>query len=184
MALRGETPTNGGGNGSTTSTNDFVRILSDKGCFDEICVAGYPSGHPESPDAASDLEFLALKIKAGATRVLTQVCFEPDTLLSFTDRLRKIGLTVPVSAGILPIRNYERMLRFADRCRAPVPKSLRDHFEKTPDEHRRELATGLLANLSERLVEKGMDLHYYTLNSMSMINESLGFLDGARHKAS
>ena len=168
IALRGDHTKAG-----SIGTDEFISMLRDDGSFDEICVAGYPSGHPESTDMESDLGFLVKKIKAGATRVITQVCYEPDKIVALRDGIRRHGQDTPVSAGILPVRNYERMMDFAQRCGAKVPQSLCDRFEAAPEEKRRKLAMALLDDLSEKVIAGGLDLHYYTLNSMSMIRENL-----------
>lgn len=184
VALRGDHQPAGADPGKSISTDEFVALIREQGGFDEICVAGYPNCHPESPNMKSDLEFLARKIDAGATRVITQVCFDADQIHGFSERLRDGGFAVPVSAGIMPIRNYERTMAFVERCGAPVPQDLRDRFEATAEADRRDLATSMLAGLVGRLIEKGLDLHYYTLNSVAMINESLGLVGEAAQNAS
>lgn len=175
VALRGDAPPEGAAPGESVATDDFVAMISERGGFEEVCVAGYPGGHPEADSAARDVEFLARKVRAGATRVITQICYDEEVLLSFNRSVREAGLGVRVSAGLLPIRNYERALGFAERCGAPIPKELRGRFEAADRDGRRKIASALLGSLCERSARDGMDLHYYTLNSVSMINESLEF---------
>lgn len=175
VALRGDAPPAGSPPGDSVATDEFVAMIAERGGFEEVCVAGYPGGHPEAASAARDVEFLARKVRAGATRVITQICYDEEILLSFHRSVRDAGLDVKVSAGLLPVRNYERALGFSERCGAPFPQGLRDRFEAADREGRREIAASLLGSMSERMARDGMDLHYYTLNSVSMINESLEF---------
>ena len=55
----------------------LVRGLREVGDFD-ISVAAYPERHPESPTVEADLDMLAAKVDAGATRAITQYFFNAD----------------------------------------------------------------------------------------------------------
>ena len=135
-------------------------------------VGGYPDVHPDAQSAESDLRHLLGKIEAGATRVITQFCFEADTLCRFRDRLNKQQVTLPISAGVLPVRNYAGMLQFANRCKASVPASLQARFEQTPLSQHAGLAAELLEQQVRQLVAAEFDIHFYTLNSVTMLNEA------------
>ncbi len=172
VALRGDVTAENNGDRVVSSTAELVKMLSGYGKFDEIMVGGYPDVHPDARSADSDLRHLITKIEAGATRVVTQFCFDADTLCRFRERLDNMKITVPISAGVLPVRNFAGMLRFARRCKAAVPPSLQQHFANTPTERHHELASKLLNVLVDKLVASGFDIHFYTLNSVTMLNEA------------
>ncbi|MEQ2238576.1 hypothetical protein ILYODFUR_034583, partial [Ilyodon furcidens] len=84
---------------------DLVKHIRSE--FDEyfdICVAGYPTGHPEAESYEQDLRHLKEKVDAGADFVITQLFFRADTFLKFLDDCRAIGITCPILPGIFPIQ--------------------------------------------------------------------------------
>lgn len=145
---------------------DLVRGLRQVGAF-EISVAAYPEGHPEAPDAAFDLDNLRAKFEAGATRAITQFCFDNDALLRLRDRAAAAGISARLVPGILPITRLPQLLRFAARCGASVPPWLRQRFEGLDDDAdtRRLIAAAVAIGQVEALAREGIDeFHFYTLN--------------------
>lgn len=65
---------------------------------------GYPTGHPEAENYASDLRHLKEKVDAGADFIITQLFFRAETFLSFVRDCRAIGITCPILPGIFPIQ--------------------------------------------------------------------------------
>lgn len=133
----------------------------------EISVAAHPEGHPDASSPAADLDNLARKVDAGATRAITQYFFEPATFLRFRDRARARGITVPIVPGILPVTNLEQLLRFSARCGASVPDWLPPRFAglDADPEIRPLVAAGIAVDLCRALQREGIDeFHFYTLN--------------------
>jgi methylenetetrahydrofolate reductase (NADPH) len=138
----------------------------------EVSVSLYPQVHPESPSADHDIEVLKAKVDAGATRAITQFFFDIDGFLRFHDQLRKAGVTIPVSAGIMPVTNFKGLKRMAAACRIDLPAWLGNLFEgldKDP-ETRRLIAGSVAAEMCARLQEEGFsDFHFYTLNRADLV---------------
>ena len=65
---------------------------------------GYPHGHPDCPSYEEDLQHLKEKVDAGADFIITQLFFEAETFLKFHADCRRIGITVPIIAGVMPIQ--------------------------------------------------------------------------------
>ena len=170
VALRGDQPATTASQSCTTA--HFVRLLAEASVFDEICVGGYPDIHPDATTASADLQHLGTKVTAGATRIITQFCFNVATLCNFRDRLVTAGIQIPISVGLLPIRNFTKMIKFARRCRAVVPPAIQQQFDTTNVAGHKALAAKLLTDLTRDLVAEGFDIHYYTLNSVTIINEA------------
>jgi methylenetetrahydrofolate reductase (NADPH) len=133
----------------------------------EISVAAFPEKHPNSPSIKADLDYLKMKIDAGATRAITQYFFEPELYFHFIDRARRAGITIPIVPGILPISNFAQAKKFSAMCGASVPGCLEKRFEGLDDqpEKRNAVAMNVAAELCGKLLAGGVThLHFYTLN--------------------
>ena len=83
----------------------------------EVSVSAYPEKHPDSPTVEADLDMLAAKVDAGATRAITQFFFENDKYFRYLDRVRARGIDVPVVPGILPVQNFKQTKSFRGALR-------------------------------------------------------------------
>ena len=172
LALRGDKTVDNVTDDAICDTVSLVELLVERNYFNEVMVAGYPDVHPDAKNSSADFLYLTEKIAAGATRVITQFSFEVDTLCAFRDRIRAKGIDVAISAGLLPIRNYEKMMTFANRCKATVPADLQEKFTTAKTDDHKKMAQEILTDLTVKLYNEGFDIHFYTLNSIDMINEA------------
>jgi methylenetetrahydrofolate reductase (NADPH) len=133
----------------------------------EVSVGLYPHVHPESPSIDHDIDVLKAKIDAGATRAITQFFFDLDGFLRFMERVRKAGVTIPISPGIMPVTNFKGLRKMAGPIGIQIPNwlaNLFDGLDKDPDT-RRLLACSVSTEMCARLAEEGFsDFHFYTLN--------------------
>ncbi|OUD10551.1 methylenetetrahydrofolate reductase [NAD(P)H] [Marivivens niveibacter] len=176
VALRGDPPK--GSNGFAPAADGFqssvelIEALADTGKF-KIRVGAYPEQHPESANAAADVEWLKRKLDAGAHSAITQFFFEADTFFRFRDACEKAGIDAPVIPGILPIENWNGAKKFANMCGTSIPQVVSDAFEnaaKTGDTDL--LATALATELCDDLIRGGVnDLHFYTLNKPELTRD-------------
>jgi len=190
VALRGDPPGQIGGayvpraDGYANAT-ELARAIAAKGRF-EISVGLYPQVHPESPSAAHDIDVLKAKVDAGAARAITQFFFDIDGFLRFMEQVRKAGVTIPISAGIMPVTNFKGLMRMASPCGVALPDWLGNLFEgldKDPDT-RRLIAGAVAAEMCARLEEEGFDdFHFYTLNRADLVYAICRVL-GVREQAS
>lgn len=168
IALRGDPPAAGHTSSGLRYASELVYELKKVAAF-EISVAAYPEGHPESGlSVEADLENLARKADAGATRAITQFCFDPDAFLRYRDRCTARGLSIPVVPGVLPITGFSQLVRFAKRCGASIPPWLMNRFDglDTDPETRRMIAAHVAIEQTQYLRRHGVeDFHFYTLNS-------------------
>lgn len=138
----------------------------------EVSVSLYPQVHPESPGIDHDIDVLKAKVDAGATRAITQFFFDIDTFLRFMERVRKAGVTIPISPGIMPVSNFRGLQRMAEPCGIPLPGWLGGLFEGLDEdpETRRLIAGSVAAEMCARLAEEGFsDFHFYTLNRADLV---------------
>lgn len=79
--------------------------------FTEVGIGGYPEGHGSIPQETIDL---ALKQKAPlATRVLTQICFDAATTVSWADGIAAAGVDLPVYVGMPGPVNRQKLMRIS-----------------------------------------------------------------------
>jgi methylenetetrahydrofolate reductase (NADPH) len=171
VALRGDPPGQIGGaytpraDGYNNAT-ELTAAIRAVGDF-EVSVGLYPHVHPESPGIEHDINVLKAKVDAGATRAITQFFFDIDGFLRFMDRVRKAGITIPVSPGIMPVTNYKSLKRMAGPIGIELPLWLANLFEglENDPETRRLIAASVASEMCARLAEEGFaDFHFYTLN--------------------
>jgi methylenetetrahydrofolate reductase (NADPH) len=133
----------------------------------EISVAAYPETHPEAVSAQADLDNLKRKLDAGATRAITQFFFDPEVFLRFRDRATARGVSAPIAAGILPVRNFDRTVEFATRCGTRIPEWMASLFRRLAREPvtRELVAAEIAAEQCRHLQAEGVSqFHFYTLN--------------------
>ncbi|KAM8926956.1 methylenetetrahydrofolate reductase (NADPH) [Pelodytes ibericus] len=148
---------------------DLVKHIRQE--FDDyfdICVAGYPKGHPEAESYEEDLKRLKEKVDAGADFVVTQLFFRTETYLKFLKDCRDIGITCPIVPGIFPIQGYCSLRQLVKLSKLEVPQEIKDVIEpiKDNDAAIRNYGTDLAVSMCRQLLDSGLvhGLHFYTLN--------------------
>ena len=170
VALRGDPPAGStsyvphpGGYAYAADLVAGIRRVADF----EVSVGAYPETHPEAASPDSDLDNLRRKLDAGATRAISQYFFDVWTFLRFRDRCAKAGITAPIIPGILPVTNFQQVVKFSRMCGASVPGWLAALFDGLDEDAdtRRLVAATVAAEQVRRLQEHGVeDFHFYTLN--------------------
>ncbi len=172
VALRGDLPSGTATAGEFRYASDlieFIRKTQGKDWFIEV--AAYPEYHPQQRYARKDLEHFAAKVKAGADSAITQFFFNPDAYFHFVDEVRKLGVTVPIVPGIMPIHSYAKIAQFAQRDGIEIPRWVALKMEGYLDDAASIRAFGIevVARLCERLVAGGAPgIHFYTLNQSAL----------------
>ena len=186
IALRGDAPTGTGkftpvkdGFSHATELIQFIRTNFDFG----VAAACYPEGHVESPDLTADMEDTRKKLDAGADFLITQLFYDNRHYFDFVDRARKMGISAPILAGILPILNVSQVRRFTSHCGVRIPPYVDKRLSRieTDDEAVKDFGVGLATKQVQELWDNGVDgIHFYALNrsqSISRILDNLGDLD-------
>ena len=138
----------------------------------EVSVSAYPEKHPDSASVEADIDMLAAKVDAGATRAVTQFFFENDLYFRYLDRVRARGIDVPVTPGILPVQNFKLAKSFAERAGASVPDWLAQRFDGLDNDPatRKLIAAAIAAEQVLDLVDRGVsDFHFYTMNRADLV---------------
>lgn len=176
VALRGDMPDFGSyapHPDGYQSTVDLVAALRARGVRN-VSVSAYPEKHPDSPSIAHDLSLLRAKAEAGATRAITQFCFDDEALLRFRDLILAEKLEIDVLPGIMPTTNFTGAFRMAEKCGAHVPDHLRARFVGLEDDltARRDVALTVALEQCDRLLRAGFQgIHIYTLNQAEFASQ-------------
>ncbi len=138
----------------------------------EVSVSAYPETHPDSRSPATDMELLARKAAAGATRAITQFCLVNEQIARLRDRVDAAGIAIPIVPGIMFSPNLEGLARMASRCGTTIPSSYAERFEGLDDDPgtRRLISAMLAVAQIEWLRREGFEeFHLYTLNQAEAI---------------
>lgn len=170
LALRGDPPrgekTFVATEGGFKYANELVEFIKQRYSFC-LGVAGYPEGHLESPSLEQDLVNLKRKVEAGGEFIITQLFFDNRFYFDFVERARRIGITVPIIPGIMPILNVNQIKRFTDMCGASIPPELLRRLEALQDDQEAVEACGIehaTIQCQELLANGAPGIHFYTLN--------------------
>ena len=168
VALRGDLPSGYGGAGELRYANELVEFIrAETGDWFHIEVAAYPEVHPQARSPQDDLLAFERKVKAGANAAITQYFYNADAYFQFVDNAQKLGIEVPIVAGVMPITNYTQLMRFSDMCGAEIPRWVRLKLASFGDDSASIKAFGLdvVTSLCERLLAGGAPgLHFYSMN--------------------
>jgi methylenetetrahydrofolate reductase (NADPH) len=185
LALRGDIPVN---KNFKSINSDFsyacdltayIKSLTDKFC---LGVAGYPEGHPEAYSLEKDIKNLARKIQAGASFVVTQMFFKNDFFYAYLDRIRKIGIKAPISAGIMPVFKAKLLSKMIKLSRATVPSDLISIVKKyrDNDEEMEKAGIEFATKQIEDLIKHGVDgIHLFTMNRAALAKK-ISYYSGLR----
>ena len=158
----------------------YIRNFSERGAHPDsrgfgIGVAGFPEGHPATPNRLKEMDYLKAKVDEGADYIVTQLFFSNDDFHDFRDRCELAGIHVPIIAGIMPVTSTKGMERMADlaagaRFPAKLLRALNraggdvDAVERVGIHYATEQCSDLLEN-------EVSGIHFYTLNKSHATRE-------------
>lgn len=171
MALRGDPPKGQSEFIKTENGFEFAGELVSfiKKEFPEmgVGVAGFPEGHPSTPNRLKEIEYLKWKVDQGADYICTQLFFNNDDFYDFVERCEIAGIKVPIIAGIMPVTSRKGMARMAELALgSKFPAKLLKALSRAEDDEYAEnvgihWATEQVRDL---LDHKIAGIHMYTLN--------------------
>lgn len=168
VALRGDLPSGYGTGGEFRYASELVEFIrKETGDWFRIDVAAYPEMHPQSRSPQDDLVNFVRKVQAGADAAITQYFYNADAYFQFVDAATKLGVNVPIVAGVMPITNYTQLMRFSEMCGAEIPRWIRLKLASYADDSASIKAFGLdvVTQMCERLLAGGAPgIHFYSMN--------------------
>ncbi|MDP8260719.1 MAG: methylenetetrahydrofolate reductase [Candidatus Kappaea frigidicola] len=153
---------------------ELCKILKSYRDYFCVAVAGFPCGHISSPDRDTDIEYLKIKLESGGDFVITQLFFDNAVYFDYLERLKKVNIHVRVIPGILPIVNYEKMIKFCADCGVIVPKKVHEIFKPIVDDEEATKKAGIdfaVQQCRELLDGGACGLHFFTLNKVDPTRE-------------
>ena len=164
----------------------FVRRFNESGVHPErrgfgIGVAGFPEGHPATPNRFIEMDYFKAKVDAGADYVITQLFFDNNAFIDFRERCALAGIHIPIIAGIMPITSLGGLKRMAELAGgARFPAKLLRALQPCQDDAEMVSRVGIQYALEQcrGLLENDVaGIHFYTLNrsdATRIIFDSLG----------
>jgi methylenetetrahydrofolate reductase (NADPH) len=158
----------------------FIRKFNDSAAHPDprgfgIGVAGFPEGHPTTPNRVDELDFLKAKVDEGADYICTQLFLDNHDFFDFRDRCDILGIQIPIIAGIMPVTSLSGMKRMAELAAgARYPAKLIRALEraKSNPESVERVGIHYAAEQCAGLMNEGVDgIHFYTLNKSHATRE-------------
>jgi methylenetetrahydrofolate reductase (NADPH) len=167
----------------------FIKRFNNTGAHPDkrgfgIGVAGFPEGHPATPNRLLEMDHLKAKVDAGADYICTQLFFDNHDFYDFRDRCRLAGIKVPIIAGMMPITSASGMRRMAELAAgARFPAKLMKAIARAGNDEEAVQRVGVqyATEQCRDLLDNAVDgIHFYTLNKSRATREiyaSLGIRD-------
>ena len=146
---------------------DLVRFIRRDFPSIGVGVAGFPEGHPETPNRLKEIEHLKEKVDAGADYIVTQLFFDNRDYFDFEERCRIAGIDVPIIAGIMPVTTKKGMIRMSELAlgaRIPSPLLKRVLEAKNDSDVAKIGIDWATAQVQELIDRQVRGIHFYTLN--------------------
>jgi methylenetetrahydrofolate reductase (NADH) len=149
-----------------------------------IAVAGFPEGHPDTPNRLMEMDRLKAKVDEGADVIITQLFFENRDFYDFRDRCALAGIRVPIIAGVMPVTSIAGMKRMAELALgARFPAPLIRAINRTGGNEEAVKRVGVhwaTEQCRDLLDHRVAGIHFYTLNRSKATREiyrTLGVAD-------
>ncbi|MDR1002246.1 MAG: methylenetetrahydrofolate reductase [NAD(P)H] [Oscillospiraceae bacterium] len=146
--------------------SDLIEFIGEDGGFD-ISAACYPEGHIESDSLIADIRNLWRKVDAGARSLVSQLFFDNSYFYSFAEKAEIAGISVPISAGIMPVTNKSQIERMVTMCGASLPPKFVKMMSRYESNPAALLDAGVAYAIDQivDLISNGADgIHLYTMN--------------------
>ena len=193
LALGGDPPKNlanyDRGGDAFRYSNELVEFVRSRKTPDSrgfgIGVAGFPEGHPGTPNRLLEMDYLKRKVDAGADYICTQLFFDNRDFFDFRERCELAGIKVPILAGIMPVAGKAGLIRMAElSAGSRIPAGLLRGVNRCADDASvAHFGIHWATEQCRGLLDGGVKgIHFYTLNKSDatrQIYQNLGVRDSA-----
>ena len=146
----------------------YLHEETETGFRTDFCVgvAGYPEKHFEAPSLTFDLKYLKDKVDAGAEYIVTQMFFDNQKYFDFVQKVRDLGIMVPIIPGLKPITTLGQISMLPRTFFLDLPDALMDELEKCKTNTEvKNVGIEWAIQQSKELISVGTPcLHYYTMS--------------------
>ncbi len=149
-----------------------------------VGVAGYPEKHHEADTLDEDIKFLKEKVDAGADYIVTQMFFDFDLFVTWVNKCREAGITVPIIPGLKPITKKKQVRRLAQNFHLHMPDDLVQKMDNSVGANDAyEIGIEFMADLCINLINFGVPgLHFFTMGNGEDVAEVLKRLNNKLYK--
>ncbi len=161
------------------------RLIPDARGFG-IGVAGFPEGHPATPNRLLEMDHLKAKVDEGADFIITQLFFDNRDFYDFRERCELAGIKAPIIAGVMPVTSATGMRRMAELALCSrFPARLLKALHRAGDDGAAVRRVGVhwaTEQCRDLLDNNVKGIHLYTLNRSTATREiyaNLGVKDTA-----
>jgi methylenetetrahydrofolate reductase (NADPH) len=181
MALRGDPPQGQtafvASAGGLRYASELVKLIRQEFARFGIGVAGYPETHQEALSPEADLENLKRKVDNGSDIIYTQLFYDNEDFFLFQERVRRLGIKVPVVPGLLPVLSLKQVQRITSLCKAKLPDTLVNQLELHANDPEAQMEVGIEHCTMQvaGLLRAGVPgIHFYVLNRSDSVQRILG----------
>ena len=164
LAMRGDI--DGEGTKDFAHASDLIRFINENYKFN-IFAACYPEKHIEAYSMEEDLAHLSEKCRFGVDVLISQLFFDNAYFYKFRDSVRKLGISAPIEAGIMPVTSPSQISRMVTMCGASMPPAVQKIVRAYGHNSMamREAGIAYATNQIIDLLAEGVDgIHLYTMN--------------------
>ena len=153
-------------NGDFNHANELVAYIRKlNGDYFHIEVAAYPEFRPERITVQEALKNFQHKIAADANGAIKQYFYNRDAYFNFVNACRNVEIEAPIVSGIMPISDFDKLVRFSKTCATEIPRWLYKRLESYKNDKASLKAYGVevVTKLCEDLIAYGSRDFIFTL---------------------
>lgn len=155
---------------------DLMKFIKDNKYSFTLAGACYSEGHPECDSLYADLLNMKKKQDEGCEFLVTQLFFDNNYFYRLLREARKIGITIPIIPGIMPLTTASQIERTMKMTGAAIPLNLRSMIERYKDDKEtiREIGINYAVSQILDLLANDVDgIHIYIMNNFDNAREIL-----------
>ena len=156
---------------------DLMEYLGNRFCLGGAC---YPEGHSECLTLKDDIVNLKKKQDCDAKFLITQIFYDNSYYYRLIHEASKMGVTVPIIPGIMPLINPKNIPRIKSMCGSTIPLDFRNMIESYSGSPAvmREIGINYAVYQIIDLIAKGAPgIHLYIMNRADTAFEIYGRLE-------
>jgi len=137
-----------------------------------VGVSGYPEKHFESPNLATDIDYLKQKVDKGADYIVTQMFYDNSAFFAFVDQCRAAGITIPIIPGLKILTREFHLRTIPSNFFVDIPVALAERIKGLPKEEIAKIGRDWALQQCQELVEANVPcIHFYIMSSAKEVKE-------------
>lgn len=161
---------------------DLIKEVQAEGNFC-IGAACYPEGHVDCDSKVQDIKYLRDKVSMGADFLISQLFYDNEQFYRFMDEIDLAGISVPVSAGIMPVLNKNQIIRITKLAGCALPPKFQriiDRYENNPAALKEAGEAYAIEQIIDLMAWGVRGIHLYTMNKPDTAKRILSNIENIR----